>query len=202
MVHEIIKNRFSTRAFSNKEIDDEKILALFEAARWSPSSLNEQPWRFIAGLKDKNGTFNMISGLLHPNNRVWAVNAPLLILTIAKLNIKSSHLINKHALHDLGLAIANLTFQASAMHLYVHQMGGFDQDEAKAVFSIPENFDPVTILAVGYKGDPDLLPENLKLRELSKRKRKDLSEIVFSEKFGLPSDLIKTGENAILMERN
>ncbi len=190
MLHEIIKNRYSTRAFSDKSIDTDKILSLFEAARWSPSSRNEQPWRFIIGLKDDQAVFNKIANILNPKNKIWAAKAPVLILTIAKLNVNSSDQINRHALHDLGLAIANLTFQASAIDLYVHQMGGFDQEKAREIFMIPDNYEPVTVLAVGYKGDPDLLPENLKIREISERKRKDLSEIVFSEKFGETSNLV------------
>ncbi len=190
MIHDIIKNRYSTRAFSEKAIVGEKILSLFEAARWSPSSRNEQPWRFIFGTKEDQTTFNKIAGILNPSNHLWAYKAPLLILTIAKLNINSSEQINRHALHDLGLAIANLTFQASALDLYVHQMGGFDQKKARDIFKRPLNYEPVTVLAVGYKGDLKILPENLKVRELSERKRKDLREIVFSGKFGKTSNLV------------
>lgn len=202
MIHEIIKSRYSTRAFSDRPIDQEKILSLFEAARWSPSSRNEQPWRFIIGLKEDQTTFNRIAGLLNPSNHVWASKAPVLILTIAKLNVSSTEHINKHALHDLGLAIANLTFQASAFDLYVHQMGGFDQVSAKQIFKIPDNFEPVTVLAVGYKGDPELLPENLKSRELSARKRKELSDIVFSEKFGETSILISNKQLEVNLNEN
>jgi nitroreductase len=190
MIHEIIKNRFSPRAFSDKYIDHEKILALFEAARWSPSSRNEQPWRFIAGVKEDQIAFNKIAETLNPSNKIWAEKAPLLILAIAKLTVGSTEQINRHSHHDLGLAIANLTFQASFMDLNVHQMGGFDQKKAREIFIIPENYEPVTILAVGYKGDPETLPENLRLREQAERKRRDLSEILFSDKFGEASNLI------------
>jgi nitroreductase len=110
MIHDIIKNRYSTRAFSEKTKGKEIILSLFEAARWSPSSRNEQPWRFIAATKEDQT-------ILNPTNLLWASKAPLLILTIAKLNINSSDQINRHAYHDLGLAIANLTFQALSFDL-------------------------------------------------------------------------------------
>ena len=198
MIHEILKNRYSTRAFSDRAIDNEKILSLFEAARWSPSSRNEQPWRFIVGTKEDQTTFNKIAGILNPTNLLWASKAPLLILTIAKLDINSAEQINRHAYHDLGLAIANLTFQASAFELYVHQMGGFDQQRARDIFKIPANYDPVTVLAVGYKGNLELLPENLKIRELSERKRKDLSDIVFSEKFGKTTNLINSKQLEVI----
>ena len=202
MIHDIIKNRFSTRAFSDKSIDKDIITSLFEAARWSPSSRNEQPWRFIAGIKEEQTTFNKIAGILNPTNYIWASKAPLLILTIAKLNINSTEQVNKHALHDLGLAIANLTFQASASVLYVHQMGGFDQQKARDIFTIPENYEPVTVLAVGYKGDLELLPENLRTRELSERKRKDLSDMVFSDKFGKSSKLIEHTQMELIQNEN
>ena len=198
MIHDILKNRYSTRAFSEKTIDNEKILSLFEAARWSPSSRNEQPWRFIVGTKEDQTTFNKITGILNPTNLLWASKAPLLILTMAKLDINSTGQINRHAYHDLGLAIANLTFQASAFNLYVHQMGGFDQHKARDIFKIPANYDPVTVLAVGYKGNLELLPENLKVRELSERKRKDLSDIVFSEKFGKTTNLINSKQLEVI----
>lgn len=198
MIHDILKNRYSTRAFSDRAIDNEKILSLFEAARWSPSSRNEQPWRFIVGTKEDQTTFNKIAGILNPTNLLWASKAPLLILTIAKLDINSAEQINRHAYHDLGLAIANLTFQASAFELYMHQMGGFDQQRARDIFKIPANYDPVTVLAVGYKGNLELLPENLKVRELSERKRKDLSDIVFSEKFGKTTNLINSKQLEVI----
>jgi nitroreductase len=202
MIHEIIKNRYSTRAFSEKPVDREKIVSLFEAARWSPSSRNEQPWRFIVGLKEEPVTFNKIAEILNPANRIWASKAPLLILTIAKLNINSTEQINRHALHDLGLAIANLTFQASAVNLYVHQMGGFDQQKARDIFMIPDNYEPVTVLAVGYKGDLKSLPANLKNRELSERIRKDLSDLVFSEKFGQASNIIENKQMEAILNEN
>jgi nitroreductase len=202
MIHEIIKNRYSTRAFSEKPVDREKIVSLFEAARWSPSSRNEQPWRFIVGLKEEPVTFNKIAEILNPANRIWALKAPLLILTIAKLNINSTEQINRHALHDLGLAIANLTFQASAVNLYVHQMGGFDQQKARDIFMIPDNYEPVTVLAVGYKGDLKSLPANLKNRELSERIRKDLSDLVFSEKFGQASNIIENKQMEAILNEN
>jgi nitroreductase len=123
-------------------------------------------------------------------------------LTIAKLNINSTEQINRHALHDLGLAIANLTFQASAVNLYVHQMGGFDQQKARDIFMIPDNYEPVTVLAVGYKGDLKSLPANLKNRELSERIRKDLSDLVFSEKFGQASNIIENKQMEAILNEN
>lgn len=189
MLHEIINRRVSPRAFSEKQISEEQILDLFEAARWAPSSRNEQPWRFIFAEKCDETNFKKMSDILFENNRIWAEKAPLLILTAAKLDSGITGQINKYAFHDLGLAVANLTFQATSSDLYVHQMGGFNAEKARILFEIPENYEPVSVLAVGYKGDPDTLPEVMRVRENAPRIRKELDDIVFKEKFGVKSNI-------------
>jgi nitroreductase len=186
MIHELLKKRYSTRAFADKSIEHEKIINLLEAARWSPSSMNGQPWRFIISSKLDTVNFNNLVGILNESNQIWAKNAAVLILTIANLDFDSAGQLNKHALYDLGNAVASLTFQATAMDLFVRQMGGFNADKARMVFSIPTGYEPVSVLALGYKGNPDALPEPLKLREKAVRTRKGLYEIAFAEKFGKP----------------
>lgn len=195
MLHELIEKRYSTRAFSDKKIDEEKIIALFEAARWSPSSMNEQPWRFIVGVKGEGDTYNKIYESLMELNQIWAKNAPVLILTIAKNNYERNNNRNVHAEYDLGQAVAHLTFQASALNLYVHQMGGFNPEKAKELFKIPEDYKAVSVSAIGYLGDIEKLPETLKSREKAKRHRKDLSELVFDESFGHTSKLLQNKNN-------
>ena len=177
MIHELLLKRYSTRRFAARKVEDEKIERLFEAARWAPSSMNEQPWRFLIGERgDEN--FDKIIKVLNEKNRVWASNAPLLILTMTRLYSSRNNKLNKHSYYDLGGAAAHLTFQATAMGLYVRQMGGFDPDKARYVFEIPDVYSPVSVLAVGYKSDEPV--------ELLKRERKELSEIVFTDKFGVP----------------
>ena len=191
MIHELLAKRYSPRALSDKTIDTEKIVDLLEAARWAPSSMNEQPWRFVIARKEDKSDFHKILGVLNETNILWAKNASLLILTIAKLETDLSKQINKYALYDLGNAVANLTFQATSMDLFVRQMGGFNADKAIEVFSIPYDYSPVSVLAIGYKGNADNLPEFLNIRENSVRTRKNLDELAFTGKFGFPYLLSK-----------
>lgn len=193
MLHAIIKKRVSPRAFSDKQLSVEQVYELFEAARWAPSSRNEQPWRFIYAERCDEDSFNKMTDILFENNRIWAKNAPLLILTVAKLDSGVTGQLNKYAFHDLGLAVANLTFQANSNDLYVHQMGGFNAEKARILFEIPENYEPVSVLAVGYKGNPDSLPEVMRVRENAPRTRKELDDIVFKKKFG-----VKNKKNELL----
>lgn len=186
MIHELLKKRYSPRVFADKKIEPEKIVGLLEAARWSPSSMNGQPWRFIIAPKEDISNFNNLLNVINEHNQVWAKNAAVLILTITKVSYDSTGQLNKHALYDLGNAVANLTFQATAMDLFVRQMGGFNIEKARDIFSIPEGYQPVSVLAVGYKGNPEMLPEALRIREKTIRTRKDLDEIAFKEKFGKP----------------
>ncbi|MBX7152909.1 nitroreductase family protein, partial [bacterium] len=125
--------------------------------------------------------------ILTSNNRLFAQNAPVLLLAIAKIN--HAHGFNRHALHDLGLAVSNFSLQATDFGLGLHQMAGFDMLKAREVFSIPEEFEPVTVIAVGYPGNPETLPEALKQKEALPRKRKPFEELVFDETWNQPSSL-------------
>jgi nitroreductase len=178
-LHEIIKNRRSPVIFSNKLIEQKKIDLLFEAARWAPSSMNEQPWRFVFSTSDNKEAFNKMFNCLLEGNKEWNANVPLLILTLAKSNFDYKNRANKYAMYDVASAVANLTFQANFMDLWVHQMGGFDSDKAKRDLNIPDGFDPVTMLAVGYLGNSKNVSENLIKRDQADRKRKPLKELVF-----------------------
>lgn len=184
MVHEFITLRRSPVAFSEKPVEPEKIRALFEAARWAPSSFNEQPWRFIYAVRENHIEFNRLLDCLVEGNRIWARNAPMLVLSIARRNFTYNNKPNKHAFHDVGLAVGNLLTQATATGLMVHQMGGFSVEKAKKDLSIPGSYEPVAMIAIGYHGNVDDLPEDLRSRELQPRVRKELEEIVFPGKMG------------------
>jgi nitroreductase len=186
MINNLIKQRSSPRAFDKKGIENEKILSLFEAAHWAPSSMNEQPRRFIIALKEDSDNFTKMVDVLNEQNKVWAKTAPLLVLTNALLNYNLNEKPNRFSYYDVGQAIAYLTFQATAMNLYVHQMGGFNVEKARELFQIPRDYAPISVLAIGYKGNPDVLPENLRIRENTERKRKPLESIVYYSKFGEP----------------
>jgi len=184
MINKLINKRFSTRAYSEKPVEEEKLIKLFEAARWAPSSMNEQPWRFIVVSKNENDGFQKLFNTLSEGNKIWADKVPVLILVLAKKTVERTGRNNRHSWYDTGAAVALVSMQATEMDLFVHQLGGFNANESAELFEVPDEFEPVIVLAVGYHGNPDELPENLKARENAVRKRKSIDEIVFNEKFG------------------
>ena len=176
--HELIQKRWSPRAYSAQSVDEDTILTLFEAARWAASSGNEQPWRFIYATQEQTERYGKLFACLSEGNQVWAETAPVLILTLVKTHTIRSGRPNRYAWHDLGLAVGNLTTQASALDLCVHQMGGFSGEKARQLFDLPSDIEPVTMIAVGYLGDLDQLPEDVRIRELAPRQRKALAELI------------------------
>jgi nitroreductase len=190
-IHELLANRRSPRAFSERRVEPEKLLSLFEAARWSPSSANEQPWRFIVASKDDSPVFSFLLESLTEKNRRWATQAPLLVLALTQSTYTRSGRPYQHSWYDLGQSVALLSVQATAIGLAVHQMGGFDAETVRRLLSIPEGFEPVIVFAVGYPGQPDSLPEDLRLREQAPRSRKIVQEFVYTEEWGKPSSHIQ-----------
>jgi nitroreductase len=172
-------------------VEPEKIRSIFEAARWAPSSNNEQPWRFLVATRDQASDHGRLFACLSEGNRKWAHRAPVLILSVAELNFEADDKPNRHAFHDVGLALENLLLQATALGLAAHPMAGFDQDKARESCSIPSGFDPVAMIAVGYPGDESLLPDYLREREFKPRERNRASEFVFSPQWGQVSPLIR-----------
>jgi nitroreductase len=187
-INDLSKIRWSPRAFSGKPVEKEKIRSILEAARWSPSSANEQPWRFMIGFREDE-TWQKIFNTLDKGNKVWANPAPVLMLCIGKKVRSRNNTPNAHFKYDTGQAAAHLTFEATHQGLFVHQMAGFDPDMAIHEFEIPPDHQPLTAIALGYIGDPSSLPDELKKRELAERKRKDFDELVFSGTFGQKSNL-------------
>ncbi len=179
-IHELLKKRWSPRAFSDQPVEPEKILSLLEAARWSPSCFNEQPWNFIIASKDDTTEYQRLLSCLAEKNRMWAQHAPLLMLSVAKLHFNHNGKSNRYAFHDVGLAVANLVVQATALGLCAHQMAGFNLDKAHELYQIPENYESVTAIAIGYLGELDHLPEEFQKSESSPRTRKSLSDFVYS----------------------
>ena len=177
-VNELIASRWSPRAFDSKPVEDEKLEAILEAARWAPSAMNEQPWRFIYATKDNPEQYEKLLSCLVEANQVWAKDAPVLLLTVAKTHYSNFDSRNGHAWHDVGMATANMALQATELDVYLHMMGGFSADKAREALNIPDGFEAVTMIALGYKGDPKQLPEPLKEREEAPRNRKTLQELV------------------------
>ena len=187
-IHELIASRRSIRAFSERRVDDETLIRLFEAARWASSSRNEQPWRFIAARKEE-AAFQKMLDCVNESNRVWARHGALLVIVLAKKHFTHHSSPNQHALHDVGLAVGNFALQATASGIFLHQMAGINYRKVKADFEIPDEFEIVSIIVGGYPGSPDKLPENFRDRENLPRTRKPLHELVFQEKFGNPGHL-------------
>jgi nitroreductase len=170
-VADLIERRRSRRAYSSQPIDPEKIDSLFEAARWAPSSMNEQPWAYLYATKDQPELWNKLLDLLNESNRVWAKEAPLLILSMARKTHIRNGAVNVSARYDVGAANAFLSMQATHFGLNVHQMGGFDRQKAMESFHMPETHEPIVIMAIGYVGDAENLSDNLKQREVAPRER-------------------------------
>jgi nitroreductase len=184
-LHPLIEARWSPRAFADREVEVGKICSLLEAARWAPSCYNEQPWRFFFGLRQETPqAYAILQDLLVPGN-AWAKKAPVLMLSVAKRHFSHDHAPNRHALHDVGLAVANMVLQAQSLGLVCHQMAGFYPDKALERLQIPaEAYEPVAMMAIGYPGDPETLEEPLRSRERAPRSRRPLQELVFSDQWG------------------
>jgi nitroreductase len=183
-VHDFILARWSPRAFSDKPVPPDVLRSLFEAARWAASSYNDQPWSYLVATKDDEKNFSKMVSVLMDMNAAWAKGAPVLAISVARQNFKHNGAHNRVALHDLGAANAQLTMEATSRGLLVHQMAGFHQDKARELFAIPEGWEPVSAIAIGYPGDPQTLPEQLRKPEMAPRTRKPLSEFVMTGHWG------------------
>jgi nitroreductase len=190
-IHELLARRWSPRAFDERPIEPEKLTSLFEAARWAPSSNNEQPWRFLVATREQEPEYDRLLACLLEGNRKWAYRAPVLILSVASMHFEDGAKPNRHAYHDTGMAAENLVLQATASGLFAHQMAGFNVEKARADLHIPQGFEPVAMIAVGYAGDSQALPEYLKQRELAPRRRNPISAFVFSGGWGKPLPLVR-----------
>ncbi len=192
VIHELMSQRWSPRAFSLQPVEEEKLQRIFEAARWAASSSNVQPWRFLIARHGEE-SFRKLHDCLMDGNKPWTENVPVLLLSVtdtmfpAKGDKPARE--NPTAKHDLGLAFANLSLQATELGLHLHPMAGFDKEKVKAVFNIPSPYEPVTVTAIGYLADSSTLSESLREREEAPRARKPLKEIVFEGDWGRPAEL-------------
>ena len=185
-IHKLISARWSPYAFSERPIPRDDLLSIFEAARWAASSFNEQPWRYLVASRDQTKCFERILSCLLEGNRMWARQAPTLALGCVKRTFSRNGRPNRVAQHDLGLASATLTFEATSRGLFVHQMAGILPDKARSVFAIPESFGVVTGLALGYLAEPSTRARELHARDERPRTRHRLSEFVFGMNWGEP----------------
>ncbi len=183
-IHDLLRERWSPRAFADRPVTDEQLLSLFEAARWSQSCFNDQPWFFILATQAQPDSYAKLLSCLTDSNQTWAKRAPVLMLMIARLTFEADGSPNHHALYDLGQAMQNLTVQATSMELVIRQMAGIHPDHAQTIYQIPDGYRVLAGAALGYQGTIDILSEKHQQREVLPRERKPLSAFVFSDRFG------------------
>jgi nitroreductase len=187
---EILRRRWSPRAFSDRLVEPEKLQSLFEAARWAASSFNEQPWNFIVATKQKPEEHARLLSCLVEGNQRWARAAPVLVASVAKLNFDKTGKLNRHAFHDVGQAVESLIVQATALGLFVHQMAGFSPEKVREIYGVPDGFEPVAAMAIGYGLAADELPEAFREFDFGTRSRKPVSGFVFEEHWGETSRFV------------
>ena len=183
-VHELIRRRWSPRAFAGRAVEPEKLRRLFEAARWAPSSFNAQPWGYLVATKDDPAEFERMLACLVEGNQAWARSAPVLMVAVATHAFEHNGKPNRHAFYDVGAANAFLTLEATSLDLFVHQMAGFIPEKVRETYNLPPTVEPAAAMALGYVGDPNALPENLRAKELQPGKRKPMGEFVFAGAWG------------------
>ena len=189
-IHELIAKRWSPYCFDERSVTDEDLQSLFEAARWAPSSYNEQPWRYLVAKKENFEEFTRLLSCLVEGNQVWAKAAAALALGITSLKFSHNGKPNRAAIHDLGLSTGNLVLEATARGLFVHQMIGILPDKVREVYEVPEGYEPMTAIAIGYAGERKDLPQELAQRDVARRPRKPLKELVFSGRWGATAGLV------------
>lgn len=187
-IHDLLARRWSPRAFADRPVAPDVLRSLWEAARWAASSANQQPWSFIVATKDDPQEFGRMRGCLVEGNQVWAKQAPVLMVSVAAKFDRDNDP-NPHAWYDVGQAVADLSVQATALGLFVHQMAGILPDKIRELYQIPDSHEPVTGIALGYPGTPEQLSDKLRQREIAPRTRKPIEEFIFAGRWGQKSKL-------------
>ncbi len=173
----VILDRHSPRAFDpDRVVPREMLLSLLEAARWAPSAGNSQPWFYLVFDETVSKELEQARQILDDGNRVWAGKAPVLLLACSRVTRENGKP-QRYGEHDLGLANQNLLLQATALGLSVHPMAGFDKDRAITTFGIPDSYQPMAMIAVGFPGDPALLPPDIQEKERLPRQRRSVDQI-------------------------
>lgn len=175
-VIDLIRNRWSARSFADRQLSQQEVDTIVEAATWAASANNEQPWEYYYAF---NGTaaFEKLVGSLAQGNQPWAKNASVLMVSVARKTFAASHAENKMAFHDSGLANAQLMLQARAMDIYSHVMGGFDRNMVSDYLQLGDDRAVVCLIALGYLDTAEKLEEPFKTRELTARSRKPVHEV-------------------------
>jgi len=190
-IHDLMTQRWSTRAFNaSRPVTRPEITALLEAIRWSPSCNGGEPWRYLVFDKTTDqSNWQRAFDCLSAGNQAWCANVPLLLLACAGSTFAHNGQPNRFAQHDTGMANLSLMLQAVALGLASHAMAGFDAEKARTAFSIPADFTPLTMIAVGQQAEPDILTEAVKAKELAPRSRRPLHETFFTGSWGTAAKL-------------
>ncbi|MCX5758913.1 MAG: nitroreductase family protein [Candidatus Hydrogenedentes bacterium] len=183
-IHNLLRRRWSPVAFSERPVSHENLRSLLEAARWAPSCYGDQPWSFVVATKDRPDVFDRLLRCLLDANIAWAQYAPVLMISVARRHFAHNGQPNRYGWHDIGLAVGGMLVQATHLGLSVHQMAGFDPVKARETFAIPDDHEPVSAIAIGYRGDAGNLSQALQTREAAPRSRHPLAKFVFSDTWG------------------
>ncbi|HEY5551116.1 MAG TPA: nitroreductase family protein [Opitutaceae bacterium] len=188
-IHELLSKRWSPYAFADRPVADGDLQSLFEAARWAASSYNEQPWTYFVASRETPLEFERLLSCLVLANQAWAKAAPVLVLGVVSMKFAKNRTDNRAAVHDLGLASANIVTEATARGLSVHQMIGILPEKARELYRIPQYSEAWTAMAIGYAADADAITGDLRARDLAPRTRKPTSAFVFAGSWGQPASL-------------
>lgn len=189
-IHDLLQRRWSPYGYSGAGVKPDDLKSIMEAARWAPSSYNEQPWRFLVARREDTAEFEKLLSTLVEMNQAWARHAGVLIVTVVSEKFTLNGKPNAAAEHDIGLAAMSLSIEAQARGYHTHQMIGLDPEKVRALYEIPEGFHALTAIAIGVAAAPDKLPEKMQKNDEERRPRKALSEIVYTGKFGNTSSLV------------
>jgi nitroreductase len=192
-IHALLSQRWSPYAYSDRPVAKADLQSVFEAARWAASSYNEQPWTYFVATRDNPVEFERLLSCLVLANQAWAKAAPVLVLCVVSTKFSKNRLDNRAAVHDLGLASANIVTEATARGLSVHQMIGILSEKARELYHIPQHFEAWTAMAIGYAASADAVSDDLRERDLAPRTRKPVGEFVFERSWGKTSALMNNG---------
>jgi len=194
VIHALLRYRWSPRSFAPQAVAPEMLRAIFEAARWAPSSFNEQPWRFLVATRDEPEWLGRLQEYLDPRN-AWARLAPVLVASAYRTYSLKTNECSRVAQRDLGAAEQNMFIQATALGLAFHQLAGFDHERLRRTL-LPPGFEPGTLIAIGHPDDRRAISVTRPPAEASARSRLPLADLVFRDEWGCPVSFVTSAEHA------
>jgi len=183
-IHTLLQRRWSPRAFSEKPVPPDVLRSLFEAARWAPSSNNEQPWAFLVATRDNPESHARMLSTLVEFNQTWARHAPCWPSPSPSSPSRAPERPTATPSTIPGPRLPICPWKLPLEAFFVHQMAGFDPHKAIELFEIPSGWEPIAAFVIGYPGNPESLPDTLRQRETASRERKPLAEFVMGDHWG------------------